>query len=119
VDTAIAAMVIKQAAEVCKKLESDLIELAASGFEHSIHDALEECAARISALTPADAEAELEALTKSAKRYQILHEHFKFADDSAQEIRFDASITPERSDKPEELDEAIVRAAAEIGKAKH
>jgi hypothetical protein len=48
------------AAEVCKKLESDLIELAASGFEHSIHDALEECAARISALTPADAKAALE-----------------------------------------------------------
>jgi hypothetical protein len=57
--TAIAAMVIKQAAEVCKKLESDLIELAASGFEHSIHDALEECAARISALTPAAAKEEL------------------------------------------------------------
>jgi hypothetical protein len=60
--TAIAKMVIKQAAEVCKKLESDLIELATSGFEHSIHDALEECAARISALIPANAEAELEAL---------------------------------------------------------
>jgi hypothetical protein len=63
--TAIAAMAIKQAA--------NLVRESLGGRAGDM------LASEILALTPAGAEAELEALTKIAKRYQILHEHFKFA----------------------------------------
>jgi hypothetical protein len=101
--TAIAAMVIKQAAEIAKSYCN-------YGYQQR------QVEAAILALLPS-AEAELEALLKDAGRYRALREHFKFANDSAQEIRFDASITPERSDKSEELDEAI-EAAINISNGK-
>lgn len=53
------------------------------------------------------------AEAKDASRYRWLRQHFRFANDSMHEIWFDASLEPNDSGVPEDLDQELDAAIAQ------